>query len=152
MVAYAVRAPAGPERTDDVLGPRSGWLVALGTGLRCRQLKPACARPSSAVLSRLPRSYSRTLLPRDPRSSWVPSLTTPYRTYPTHPQSRPEPARLQPQLPTFWPFCRHHPTETSRSPPIDRSMPKKPTPKKRANLELHQRAMFFPFAVTLAQL
>ena len=29
VVAYAVRAPAGPERTDDVLGPGSGWVVAL---------------------------------------------------------------------------------------------------------------------------
>ena len=62
VVAYAVRAPAGPERTDDVLGPWPGWLVALGRGLRCRQLKPACTRASSAVPSRCLHGFSRSLL------------------------------------------------------------------------------------------
>ena len=53
VVANATQVPAGPERTDDVLGPQSGWVVRLGTGLRCRQLKPASTSASSAVHSRL---------------------------------------------------------------------------------------------------
>ena len=66
VVAYAVRAPAGPERTDDVLGPRSGWVVLLGMGLRCRQLKPACARPSSAARSRLLPNSAHSGRPHSP--------------------------------------------------------------------------------------
>ena len=77
MVAYDAQVPAGPERTDDVLGPWSGWLVRLAVGLRCRQLKPACTRASSAGPSRCPSGSSRSLLTSRPPLTLVPSLTTP---------------------------------------------------------------------------
>jgi len=93
VVAYAAQVPAGPERTDDVLGPRPGWVVALGRGLRCRQLKPASTRASSAGPSRWFPGFSLSLLtslppltlgalthhplPYLPHSSSVPPLNCP---------------------------------------------------------------------------
>ena len=67
VVAYAVRAPAGPERTDDVLGPRSGWLVAkVGACGVASSNRPALARRL-----REPHVYPRF------RSLWRPRLTIP---------------------------------------------------------------------------
>jgi len=67
VVACAVRAPAGPERTDDVLGPRSGWLVAkVGACGVASSNRPALAR----------RLRDTHVCPRF-RSLWRPTLTNP---------------------------------------------------------------------------
>jgi len=74
-------------------------------GLRCRQLKPACTRASSAVCSRCPPGFSRSLLTsRSPLTLGAPSrwrLPTHYGCL--HSRSSPNTARLQALASDFWP-------------------------------------------------
>jgi len=74
VVACAVRAPAGPERTDDVLGPKSGWLVAKAGACGVASSN----RPTLARRLRYPHvrilSHSRWQLPTHPG---CPPLTNP---------------------------------------------------------------------------
>ena len=49
-------------------------------------------------------------------------------------------------------YSCHHPPKADRSLTIDRSIPKTPTLKNRANLQLHQRAQVSSLAATLAKL
>ena len=51
----------------------------MSAGLRCRQLKPSCARVSSAVRSRCPPGFSRSLLTSRPQLT----LGAPSRLLPT---------------------------------------------------------------------
>ena len=67
VVACAVRAPAGPERTDDVLGPWSGWVVASAWACGVASSN----RPALACRLRYPHVCS------EPRSLWCSSLTNP---------------------------------------------------------------------------
>jgi len=75
------RAGSGRPRAHRRRPRPAVWVVGrVVGGLRCRQLKPACARPSSAGHSRLLPSYSRSLpTSRSPLTSGAPSCsrTTP---------------------------------------------------------------------------